>query len=63
MQRDPDVRYLVSDIQAVAEVRSQTSVSLNLKERLAERERQRKEQLDRENARRVAQGMPAAESL
>ena len=45
MQGDPDVRYLMSDIQAVAEIRSQTAVSLNLKARIAERERQRKDQL------------------
>jgi carboxyl-terminal processing protease len=63
MQEDPDVRYLMSDIQAIAELRSQTTVSLNLKKRIAERERQRKEQLDRENARRVAQGLSPAESL
>lgn len=63
MQADPDVRYLMSDIQAVAELRSQKTVSLNLKERLAERERQRQEQLGRENARRKAQGLPLAESL
>jgi carboxyl-terminal processing protease len=63
MQSDPDVRYLMSDIQAAAEVRSQTSVSLNLKTRTAERERQRQDQLARENARRGAQGIPLAASL
>ena len=63
MQGDPDVRYLMSDIQALAEIRSQTSVSLNLKGRIAERERVRKEQLDRENARRKALTLPAIESL
>lgn len=63
MQGDPDVRYLVSDIQAVAEIRAQTALSLNLKTRIAERERQRKDQLVRENVRRAAEGLPAAESL
>ncbi len=63
MQTDPDVRYLMSDIQAVAEMRSQTEVSLNLKTRLAEREQQRQAQLGRENTRRKALNLPAAESL
>jgi carboxyl-terminal processing protease len=63
MQADPDVRFLVSDIQAAAEARAQKSVSLNLKTRIAERERQRQEQLDRENARRAAQGIARVNSL
>jgi carboxyl-terminal processing protease len=63
MQADPDVRFLVSDIQAAAEARAQKSVSLNLKARIAERERQRQEQLDRENARRAAQGIARVDSL
>jgi carboxyl-terminal processing protease len=63
MQADPDVRFLMSDIQAAAVRRSETSVSLNLKTRTAERERQRNEQLMRENARRTAQGLPLATSI
>jgi carboxyl-terminal processing protease len=63
MQADPDVHYLMSDIEAASEYRSQTAVSLNLETRLAEREAQRQEQLDRENARRKAQGLPVVESL
>ncbi len=63
MQGDPDVRYLIADIQASAEIRSQKSVSLNLKTRNAEREREQKEQLVRENVRRAAEGLPAADSL
>jgi carboxyl-terminal processing protease len=63
MQQDPDVRYLMSDIQAAAELRAQKSVSLNLEKRLRERDRQRQERLSRENARRIAQGLPPAESL
>lgn len=63
MQVDPDVRYLLSDIQAAAEFREQKSVSLNLQARKAEREKQRQERLDRENARRKAQGLQTVESL
>jgi carboxyl-terminal processing protease len=63
MQGDPDVRYLIGDIQASVEIRSQKSVSLNLNSRKAEREREQKDQLVRENVRRAAEGLPAAESL
>ncbi|MBM4197184.1 MAG: hypothetical protein FJ197_08835 [Gammaproteobacteria bacterium] len=63
MQSDPDVRYLMSDIQSTAEARTQTSVSLNLKKRLAERYRQRQEQLARENQRRAAYGLPQLDSI
>lgn len=63
MQSDPDVRYLVSGIEARAAMRAQTTVSLNLARRLAEREEQRKEELERENLRRKADGLPAIASL
>ena len=63
MQADPDVRYLMADIQAIAEAREQTSVSLNLAKRVAERESQRKAQLSRENARRAAQGIAQVATL
>lgn len=63
MQSDPDVRYLLSGIEARAEMRAQQTVSLNLKKRLQERERQRAEQLARENSRRKAENQPAVASL
>jgi len=63
MQDDPDVKYLMSDIQASAEARSRTSISLNLETRQAERERIRQEQLARENTRRKALNLPVIESL
>lgn len=63
MQSDPDVRYLLSGIEARAAMRAQTTVSLNLDKRLAEREEQRKTQLERENLRRKADGLPAIASL
>lgn len=63
MQEDPDVRYLLSGIEAAVEAQSRTTVSLNLKKRLAEREEQRQAQLNRENQRRLAVGLAAVASL
>lgn len=63
MQDDPDVRYLLSDIEAINAVRAQTTVSLQLKARIAERDRQQAEQLRRENARRIALGLPPVDAL
>jgi len=57
--KDPDYRWLVADLAANDAVRKQTSLSLNLQARKAERERIDKERLTRENARRAAQGLPA----
>src|SRR4030095_2343404 len=57
--KDPDYRWLVADLAANDAVRKQTSLSLNLQQRKAERERIDKERLTRENARRAAQNLPA----
>ena len=62
-QRDPDYRWLMSDIAAIDSVREQHSVSLNLKERRDERTRVDKERLDRENSRRAAKNLPAFKSV
>ncbi len=62
-QRDPDYRWLVSDIAAIDSVREQHSVSLNLKTRREERARQEKERLDRENSRRAAKNLPPLKSI
>jgi carboxyl-terminal processing protease len=56
-QKDPDYRWLLSDIAAIDTVREQHSVSLNLKARREERTRQEKERLDRENSRRAAKNL------
>src|SRR3954453_22871744 len=56
--KDPDYRWLVADLAAAETVRKQTSLSLNLQTRKAERERLEKERLERENARRAAQKLP-----
>jgi len=53
---DADFRYTVAEYAAIDAMRRETSVSLNLKARQAERESQRQEQLARENTRRSARG-------
>jgi carboxyl-terminal processing protease len=56
-QKDPDYRWLLSDIAAIDTVREQKSVSLNLKSRKEERTKLEKERLDRENSRRSAKNL------
>lgn len=62
-QRDPDYRWLVSDIAAIDTLRGQHSVSLNLKVRREERAREDKERLERENSRRVAKNLPPLKTV
>ena len=62
-QRDPDYRWLVSDIAAIDTLREQKSVSLNLKVRREERAREDKERLERENSRRVAKNLPPLKTV
>jgi carboxyl-terminal processing protease len=61
--RDPNYRWLVSDLAAIDAIRKQTSVSLNLDERRAERDRIDRERLERENARRAAQNLPQLKAV
>jgi len=61
--RDPDYRWLVEDIAALDEIREQTTLSLNLATRKAERTAIEDERLSRENARRAAQALPALKTL
>ena len=63
MQGDPDMDFLLSDIEAIDEMRSQQSVSLNIDERKLEREERREKRLQRENERRLAVGLDPIESL
>jgi carboxyl-terminal processing protease len=56
--KDPDYRWLVADLAANDSIRKQTSLSLNLQTRKAEREKMEKDRLARENARRAAQNLP-----
>jgi carboxyl-terminal processing protease len=62
-QRDPDYRWLVSDIAAIDSVRGQHSVSLNLKTRREERTRIDTERLARENSRRAAKNLPPVKTI
>jgi carboxyl-terminal processing protease len=63
MQGDPDIDFLLSDIAAIDEIRSQNAVSLNIDVRKLEREARREKRLQRENERRVAMGLDPIESL
>ena len=60
---DPDFTYLQDNIEAFERTRDQTSVSLNLAEREAERETAEQERLDRENQRRIALGLEPAATI
>jgi carboxyl-terminal processing protease len=60
---DPDMRHLEDSIAEIDELRSRKQISLNLAERKNEREREQRAQLQRENTRRTARGLPALESL
>jgi carboxyl-terminal processing protease len=58
-----DFRYLHDDIAALDAMRSQKTLSLNIKTREAERQRQESERLQRENAWRAAHDVKPAKSL
>jgi carboxyl-terminal processing protease len=58
-----DFRYLHDDIASLDAMRSQKTLSLNLKTREAERKRQETERLDRENAWRTAHDLKPVKSL
>jgi carboxyl-terminal processing protease len=63
LSSDPDVRYLLDDIEALEEVRGKRYVSLNIETRKSERETRKAEQLARENARRSARGLEPIASM
>jgi carboxyl-terminal processing protease len=58
-----DFKYLREDIAALEAMRSQKTLSLNLKTREAERKRLENERLERENAWRAAHDVKPAKSL
>jgi carboxyl-terminal processing protease len=62
-QRDPDYKWLLSDIAAAEALRQQKSVSLNLKVRQQERAREDADRLARENARRQQRQQPAVKTI
>jgi carboxyl-terminal processing protease len=53
---DPDLKALQEDLAAIAVLRKEKSVSLNLAKRKAERDRLEADRLTRENVRRAAHG-------
>jgi len=63
IQENPDIDFLRSDIAAVDELRAKKSISLNKEKRLEEREATRLERLERENQRRLANGLEPVDSL
>ena len=63
MSNDPNYQYLLKSIDAFDQLRKEKVISLNLKERQSEREKNDKERLDRENARRVAVGLKPVATL
>jgi carboxyl-terminal processing protease len=54
---NPDFVALQGDVEALATLRSQREISLNLEQRRAERDAQDATRLQRENARRTAHGL------
>lgn len=60
---DPDLQFLLNDIEAQEAIMDRTSVSLNLETRRQENERFEAERLARENARRQASGLEPLASV
>ncbi len=60
---DPDIRLLLGDIEAIDEIRSRNSVSLNIETRRTERDARRQQQLERVNSRRTRLGEELLESV
>jgi carboxyl-terminal processing protease len=63
MQTDPGLKYLISNITAIEEIRARQAVSLNMKARKTEREVRQADRLQRINSRRAALGLEPVESL
>jgi carboxyl-terminal processing protease len=61
--QDPDFRLLLGDLESFEKVRTQKHLSLNLKMRVAERERLEQERIARENQRRAARGLQPLQTL
>ena len=62
-EEDPNYRYLMDGIREVEEARARKTISLNMDERISEREAERERALARENERRQALALPPIESL
>ncbi len=62
-KEDPDFQYLLEGIRDIEEIRSRKTVSLNIDNRLAEREENMARRLERENIRRAALGLEAVATV
>jgi carboxyl-terminal processing protease len=62
-QHDPDYRWLVQEVAASEDMHGEKSISLNLKQRQAERAREDRDRLARENLRRAAKGLAPIKSV
>jgi carboxyl-terminal processing protease len=60
---DADYQWLVASLHSLEQTRKQRAVSLNLADRQRERSMQEQQALERENARRAADGLPALKAL
>jgi carboxyl-terminal processing protease len=60
---DPDYQLLVKEIGMYETLRAQKSISLNLKQRRAERAQSEQQRLDNENVRRAALSLPPLKAL
>jgi carboxyl-terminal processing protease len=60
---DPDLSFLLSDVEAIRQRRNRESVSLNLEKRLADIDQLEASALERENHRRTALGLDPVDSL
>jgi carboxyl-terminal processing protease len=62
-ERDPDYRWLAQEVSASEDLHGEKFVSLNLKRREAERAREDRDRLARENLRRAAKGLQPIKSV
>ncbi|HTV49578.1 MAG TPA: carboxy terminal-processing peptidase [Steroidobacteraceae bacterium] len=62
-QHDPDYRWLSQEVASIEELRTQKTISLNLKTRQEERTKEDRDRLARENLRRAAEGKPPAKTV
>lgn len=63
IKNNPDFAYLNQQVELLKELRSDTTISLNIETREIERKETEKRRLDLENQRRIAKGMKPLETL